>query len=193
MGDVCRYGLLSGYSDKIDPRGSYVSGEVSATAAEFVSTGGELAALVAAGAFLVLCLVISWLIAVRVGSTVKATTKSIEDINARAGVMLNNVNTTVEHVNTALVKSHLTLDEVNAQLVRVDTMTGHAQQVTGNVANLTTLVSAAATNPLVKLAAFGFGVRRATAKRRHEESEREMREAMSPKKSRRKRRGSSEG
>ena len=162
-----------------------MSGEVSVTAAQFVSTGGELAALVAAGAFLVLCLVVSWLIAVRGGRAVKSATKALEDVNVRAGVMLDNVNTTVEHVNTALVKTHVTLDEVNAQLERVDTMTGHAQQVTGNVTNLTTLVSAAATNPLVKVAAFGFGVRRAAAKRRQDETEADIREAMTGKKSKR--------
>lgn len=170
-----------------------MSGEVSTSAAEFMTTGGELAALVAAGAFLVLCLVTAWLIAVRVGGAVKSTTKAIEDVNARAGVMLTNVNTTVEHVNTVLVKSHLTLDEVNAQLERVDNMTGHAQQVTGSVANVTTLVAAAATNPLVKLASFGFGLRRATSKRRKAEDESDVRDALSAsKKSTRKRRGRSQ-
>ncbi len=39
-------------------------------------------------------------------------------------------------------------------------MTGHAQNVTANVANLATVVSAAAANPLVKVASFGYGVRR---------------------------------
>ena len=58
------------------------------------------------------------------------------------------------------------LDGVNLQLAKVDTMTGHAQNVTANVANLATVVSAAAANPLVKVAAFGYGVRRAAAARR---------------------------
>jgi hypothetical protein len=54
-------------------------------------------------------------------------------------------------------------------------VTGHVQQVTANVANLSTVVSAAAANPLVKVAAFGYGVRRAAAARRHAEQEREVR------------------
>jgi hypothetical protein len=37
------------------------------------------------------------------------------------------------------------------------------------------VVSAAAANPLVKLAAFGYGVRKAAAARRHAEQEREVR------------------
>ena len=35
--------------------------------------------------------------------------------------------------------------------------------MTANVANLATVVTAAAANPLVKAAAFGYGVRRAAA------------------------------
>jgi hypothetical protein len=50
--------------------------------------------------------------------------------------------------------------------------------VTANVANLATVVSAAAANPLVKVAAFGYGVRRAAASRRNAESEREVRDMI---------------
>ena len=172
----------AGNTDEIDPRGSQVSGEVSTMAAEYTVSGGEIAALIAAIAFLILCLAASWLLAARIGKAVKSATTAIEDVNAKAGVMLNNVNTTVEHVNVVLVKSHTSLDEVNHQLERVDTMTAHAQQVTGNVANLTTLVGAAATSPLVKLASFGFGLRRAAAKRRRDETESDVREVLAAKK-----------
>jgi hypothetical protein len=57
-------------------------------------------------------------------------------------------------------------------------MTGHAQQVTANVANLATVVSAAASNPLIKVAAFSYGVRKAAAKRRHADEEREVRATL---------------
>ena len=59
---------------------------------------------------------------------------------------------------------HTSLDGVNLQLAKVDTITGHAQNVTANVANLVTVVSAAAANPLVKVAAFGYGVRKAAVR-----------------------------
>ena len=100
--------------------------------------------------------------------------------------MMDNLNVTVEHVNTALVKSHVTLDEVNGQLTKVDSMTEHAQQITGNVANVSSLVTAAATSPLVKVAAFGFGLKRASAKRRQDEEEAMVRDTV--KTSRRRRR-----
>ena len=46
------------------------------------------------------------------------------------------------------------------------------------MANLSTIVSAAAANPLVKVAAFSYGVRKAAAKRRHAEEEREVRDEL---------------
>ena len=73
---------------------------------------------------------------------------------------------------------HTSLDGVNIQLAKIDTMTGHAQNVTANVANLATVVSAAAANPLVKVAAFGYGVRKAAAARRHAEEDREVRTTL---------------
>ncbi|BCB74249.1 DUF948 domain-containing protein [Phytohabitans flavus] len=140
-------------------------------------TGGEIAALVAAGAFLMLVLVLAVPI-LRLRHTVDAATRAINDINDRTAPLLGNVNTTIEGVNTALGQVHTTLDGVNLQLAKVDNITGHAQSVTANVANLATVVSSAAANPLVKVAAFGYGVRRAAAARRHAEEEREVRTTL---------------
>jgi hypothetical protein len=92
--------------------------------------------------------------------------------------LLGNANTTIENVNTALTQVHTSLDGVNIQLAKIDTMTGHAQNVTANVANLATVVSAAAANPLVKVAAFGYGVRKAAAARRHADEDREVRATL---------------
>jgi hypothetical protein len=50
--------------------------------------------------------------------------------------------------------------------------------VTANVANLSTVISAAAANPLVKVAAFSYGVRKATAARRKEAEEQQIRETL---------------
>lgn len=139
--------------------------------------GGQIAALIAAGAFLMLVLVLAVPI-LRLRHTVDAATRVINDLNDRTAPLLGNVNTTVENVNTALGQVHTSLDGVNLQLAKIDTMTGHAQNVTANVANLATVVSAAAANPLIKVAAFGFGVRKATAARRHAETEREVRDTI---------------
>ncbi|MEV0716205.1 DUF948 domain-containing protein [Asanoa sp. NPDC050611] len=139
--------------------------------------GGEVAWLVVAGAFLMLVLVLAVPI-LRLRRTIDAATNAINDLNDRTAPILANANTTIEGVNVALSQVHTSLDGVNIQLAKIDTMTGHAQNVTANVANLATVVSAAAANPLVKVAAFGYGVRKATAARRHAEDEREVRTTL---------------
>lgn len=138
---------------------------------------GQIAALVAAGAFLMLVLVLAVPI-LRLRHTVDAATRAINDLNERTGPLLGEVNTTVQQVNTALGQVQTSLDGVNIQLAKVDTMTGHAQNITANVANLVTVVSAAAANPLVKVAAFGYGIRRAASARRHAEQERDVRATL---------------
>lgn len=138
---------------------------------------GQIAALVAAGAFLMLVLVLAVPI-LRLRHTIDAATRAIDDLNDRTGPLLGNVNTTIENVNTALGQVQVSLDGVNVQLAKVDTMTTHAQNVTANVANLATVVSAAAANPLVKVASFGYGVRKAASARRHAEQERDVRASL---------------
>lgn len=137
----------------------------------------EIAALVAAGAFLMLVLVLAVPI-LRLRHTVDAATRAINELNEGAAPLLGNVNTTIENVNTALGQMHTSIDGVNAQLAKIDTMTGHLQSVTANVANLTTVVAAATANPLVKVAAFGYGMRKAAAARRHADEEREVRATL---------------
>lgn len=138
---------------------------------------GGIAGLVASGAFLMLVLVLAVPI-LRLRHTIDAATRTINEVNDRTGPMLGSMNTTIENVNTALSQVHVTLDGVNVQLAKVDTMTGHAQAVTANVANLVTVVSAAAANPLVKVAAFGYGVRKAAATRRQADEDRAVRETL---------------
>ena len=138
---------------------------------------GQIAALVAAGAFLMLVIVLAVPI-LRLRHTVDAATRAINDLNDRTGPLLGNVNETVSNVNTALGQVQVSLDGVNVQLAKIDTMTDHAQNVTANVANLATVVSAAAANPLVKVASFGYGIRKAAAARRHADEEREVRASL---------------
>ena len=139
--------------------------------------GVEIAALVAAGAFLMLVLVLAVPI-LRLRHTVDAATRSVTELNDQLPALLGNVNSTVDNVNVALTQVQTSLDGVNLQLAKIDTMTGHAQNVTANVANLATVVSAAAANPLVKVASFGYGVRRAATARRRAETEREVRDSI---------------
>jgi uncharacterized protein YoxC len=135
---------------------------------------GEIAGLIAAGAFLMLVLVLAVPI-LKLGRTVDAATKAINDLNDRTGPLLGNVNETVANVNTALGQVQVSLDSVNVQLAKLDTVTEHVSHVTANVANLSTVVAAAAANPLVKVASFGYGLRKATSARRRADEDREVR------------------
>jgi uncharacterized protein YoxC len=138
---------------------------------------GEIAGLIAAGAFLMLVIVLAVPI-LKLGRTVDAATRAINDLTDRTGPLLNNVNETVENVNTTLGQVQVSLDGVNLQLAKVDTITEHAAHVTANVANLSTIVAAAAANPMVKVAAFGYGLRKAVANRRRADEDREVRATM---------------
>jgi uncharacterized protein YoxC len=138
---------------------------------------GEIAGLIAAGAFLMLVLILAVPI-LKLGRTVDAATQAITDLNDRTGPLLGSVQETVENMNTAVDQMQICLDGVNVQLAKVDTMTSHAQNVTASVANLATIVSAAAANPLIKVASFGYGLRKASAARRRAEDEREVRDTL---------------
>jgi uncharacterized protein YoxC len=136
--------------------------------------GGEIAALIAAGAFAMLVLVLAVPL-LRLRHTVDAATRAIKDMNDRTAPILGKADVTMENVNTALSQVHVSLDSVNLQLQRVDAITGHAAHISANVANLAGVVTSAASSPLVKAAAFGYGVRKAAARRSQQEEDREVR------------------
>jgi uncharacterized protein YoxC len=138
---------------------------------------GEIAGLIAAGAFLMLVIVLAVPI-LKLGRTVDAATRAINDLTDRTGPLLGDVNDTVKGVNTALGQVQVSLDGVNVQLERVDTITGHAAHITANIANLSTVVAAAAANPLIKVASFGYGLRKAASARRKADEDREVRATL---------------
>ncbi len=135
---------------------------------------GEVAALIAAGAFVMLVLVLAVPI-LRLRRTVDAATRAINELTDRTSPLIGDVDATIKGVNEALVQVHTTLDGVNLQLQRLDSITGHAQTVTANVANLSTVVASAASSPLVRVASLTYGVRRAMANRRKADEEAEVR------------------
>jgi uncharacterized protein YoxC len=134
--------------------------------------GWEIALLILSGAFALLAIALIVPI-LRLRHTVDAATRTLRDVADATGPILGNVNATIENVNTSLGQTQVSLDNVNVQLARLDTITDHVQHVTANVANLSTLVAATASNPLVKVAALSYGVRSAAVKRRraHEEAD----------------------
>jgi hypothetical protein len=58
-----------------------------------------------------------------------------------------------------------TVSTTNAQLVRVDAITTNVQQITTNASALTALFAATLGSPVVKVAAFTYGVRQAMSGR----------------------------
>ena len=140
-------------------------------------SGGEIAALIAAGAFLMLVLVLAVPI-LRLRRTIDAATRAINDVTDRSDPILANVNLTVENVNATLGQVQTSLQGVNAQLEQLDGIVTNVHSVSTNVSNLVTVVSGAAASPLVKVAAFGYGVRKAAANRRRGEEDREVRHIL---------------
>jgi len=127
---------------------------------------GEIAALIAAGAFLLLVLVLAVPL-LKLGKTVDQATRTLSQVADGLGPTLANVNTTIDGVNETLVG-------VNGQLVKVDTMTTHVQQVTTNAAAMTSLVASTLGGPLVKVAALTYGVRTALKARQQADLQRDV-------------------
>ncbi|MGH8891289.1 MAG: DUF948 domain-containing protein [Acidothermaceae bacterium] len=71
-----------------------------------------------------------------------------------------------------------TIGLTNHQLERVDAITSNVQQVTTNVSALASLFAATLGGPVVKVAAFSYGVRRAFTGRRREDVERRVKDQL---------------
>lgn len=114
-------------------------------------SGGDVAGLIAAGAFvvLVLLLAVPLLKLGRVLDEARTTIKSISDSTVP---LIGEVTTTV--------------GQANEQMEKIDTITSNAASVSTNVSALTALFAATLGSPIIKAAAFTFGVRQAVSGRR---------------------------
>lgn len=119
-------------------------------------SGGEWAAVIAAGAFAVLAVFLV-ITLIKVMRTVDEATIAIRKAHMSSDPLFTGANTTLNHVNT--------------QLERVDGITANAQAVTGNVSALSSVFTATLGGPLVKVAAFSYGVNRALKARRKAKAE----------------------
>lgn len=118
-------------------------------------SAGEIAGLIAAVAFVLLVGVIAVPI-LKLGKTVDELTLTVRDLR-REHVAKTSV--TVDETNQLLAST-------NVQLQRVDAITSNAQTLTGNAAAMSSLFAATLGGPLVRTAAFTYGVRRALSRRR---------------------------
>ncbi|MGH3870668.1 MAG: DUF948 domain-containing protein [Pseudonocardiaceae bacterium] len=114
-------------------------------------SAGQIAALVAAGAFVVLVGLLAVPL-IKLGRTLDQATLAIRKASEESDPLFAGANTTVT--------------QVNAQLERLDGITANAQAVTGNVSALTALFTATLGGPLVRVAALSYGVSKAMSHRR---------------------------
>jgi uncharacterized protein YoxC len=127
-------------------------------------SAGEIAGLIAAVAFVLLVGVIAVPI-IKLGKTVDELTLTVRDLR-REHVAKTSV--TVDETNELLAST-------NVQLQRVDAITSNAQTLTGNAAAMSSLFAATLGGPLVRTAAFTYGVRRALSRRRDRRGRRAQR------------------
>ncbi|NEE01336.1 DUF948 domain-containing protein [Phytoactinopolyspora halotolerans] len=116
---------------------------------------GEIAGLIAAVAFVALVAICALPI-LKLGKTVDELTHTVRDLRLEH---VAKTATTVDETNELLAST-------NAQLQRVDAITSNAQTVTTNVAAMSSLFAATLGGPMVRVAAFTYGVRRAMTKRK---------------------------
>jgi predicted PurR-regulated permease PerM len=89
---------------------------------------------------------------VRLAQALRQATRLVADVTEQAVPLLGEASQAVR--------------SAHAQLDRVDTITADVQEVTSNASALSTTVASTFGGPLVKVAAFGYGVRRALGVRR---------------------------
>jgi len=135
-------------------------------------SAGEVAGLIAAVAFVLLVGVVAVPL-FKLGKVLDETSKLVTGVSDQTVPLLGEVTTSVTHVNV--------------ELQRVDAITEHVQNTTSNVAALTSIFSATLGSPVVKVAAFSYGVRRAMSDRSRKDVEKRVRDEMKAQKASRRR------
>ena len=126
-------------------------------------TGGQVAGLIVAVFFAILVLVLC-LVLIKLGKVVEETQRLVAGITDKTVPLLGEVTTSVTHVNQ--------------ELVRVDAITANVQSISANVSSLTSLFAATLGSPIIKVAAFSYGVRRTVSKRQHDDMTKRVRSEL---------------
>ncbi|MFJ9645306.1 DUF948 domain-containing protein [Streptomyces sp. NPDC004244] len=109
-------------------------------------SGGEVAGILVAVFWAILVSFLAVAL-VRLAQVLKATTRLVAEVTDQAVPLLADASTTVRSART--------------QLDRVDAIASDVQEVTSNASALSSTVASTFGGPLVKVAAFGYGVRKA--------------------------------
>jgi uncharacterized protein YoxC len=126
-------------------------------------SAGQIAGLVAAIGFALLMLFLCFLV-LKLARTVQEMQRLVAGITDKTMPLLDEVTTSVTHVN--------------AELTRVDAITANVQSMSGNVSALTSLFAATLGSPIIKVAAFSYGVRSVATKRQEKDINKRVREEL---------------
>ena len=102
-------------------------------------SGGELAAVIAAGALALLVIFLAVPL-LKLGRLLDETTATVKEINDNLPPLLSGLNETI--------------DQTNKQLAKVDVITTNSADVSANVQSLAAVFSASVGSPLLKLAGY---------------------------------------
>lgn len=122
-------------------------------------SAGEVAGLIAACAFVLLVGILA-IPLVRLGGVLTETRRLVADLDRQTVPLLGEVTTSVTRVN--------------GELVRVDAIASNVASISGNVSALTGLFAATLGSPVIKVAAFSYGVRRALGERGRKDVEKRV-------------------
>lgn len=111
--------------------------------------------------FFALGVVFLCFVLIRLAEVLKEAAKLVAGITDQTVPLLGEITTTV--VTT------------NQQLTKVDTITDNVATLSGNASALASTFSATVGGPMIKAAAFSYGVRSALANRRHADVEKRVR------------------
>ncbi|MCT1366750.1 MULTISPECIES: DUF948 domain-containing protein [Kocuria] len=109
-------------------------------------TGGDIAGLIAAGVFAILVALLAVPI-VKLGKVFDEVRVAVRQINEGTGPLIDEVTRTVT--------------TTNSQLAKVEGITDNVSDASANVSALSSLVASTVGQPLIKMAAFSYGVRKA--------------------------------
>ena len=124
---------------------------------------GDVVGLLFAFGFLLLVLFLC-VVLLRLTKVLEETRQLVEGITDKTVPLLGEVTTSVVHVNE--------------ELVRVDAITANVQSISANVSSLTALFAATLGSPVIKVAAFSYGVRKAAGKKSEDEMRRKVKSEL---------------
>jgi uncharacterized protein YoxC len=113
-------------------------------------SGGEVAGLIVAIFWGVLVCFLAYVL-VKLGKVIGEAAKLVSGVADQTVPLLGEVTTSVVHVN--------------AELTRVDAITANVEEISTNARAMTSLFSATVGAPMIKVAAFSYGVRKAMHQR----------------------------